>query len=136
MGVRRVGTTAQDSDRRAPKYATFTSSGASAGNLFEYAIQLQDSNRRNLNQAVAIPFYISSDAAGQSPLSTAISCSLAGSTDGAILETIANSAGLLICESNGDVDMRLGDSLARSVYINLCMPDGTIVTSSELAITS
>lgn len=105
--------------------------GADAGTTVTVTIQFIDENGDDMAVAVAVPWYLSSDAAGQA-ISTAHDGGAAIGTDGLLIEWTANVAGLLISEADGDADIVFTDSGAFTAYLNLVMPDGSIVTSDVI----
>jgi hypothetical protein len=105
--------------------------GAEAGNVINVAIQLKDAAGNDMAISNAIPFYLSGDADGSSQKTAATS--LAIGTDGLMIEWTSNSSGLLVSESDGDIDMNIGDaSGAATYYVVLVMPNGKLVISSVI----
>ena len=114
----------------APAGASFTI-GAEAGNEINVAVQLLDGNGDELATRAAVQFYLSDDADGDTLVAAATS--LAIGTDGVILEHISNSAGVLVSEADGDVDVTIGDaSGAATYYLVLVMPSGELVVSDAI----
>lgn len=110
--------------------ATFTI-GAEAGNVINVAIQLKDAAGTDMAIRNAIPFYLSDNANGDTVVAAATS--LAIGTDGVCIEWTSNSAGLLISEADGDIDLDIGDaSGAATYYLVLVMPNGKLVVSSAI----
>jgi len=105
--------------------------GADAGTTVAVTIQLEKGNGDDIDFAAHIPFYVSSDAAGQA-LATATDGGVAIGTDGLMIEWTADVAGLLISEVDGDIDLVFTDSGSGTWYLNLCLPGGTIVTSAAI----
>ena len=113
-----------------PADATFTI-GAEAGNVINVAIQLKDGAGDDLATRAAVGFYLSDDADGDTIVAAATS--LAIGTDGVAIENISNSAGVLISEADGDIDLNIGDaSGAATYYLVLVMPSGELVVSSVI----
>lgn len=112
------------------KGATITV-GADAGTTVAVTIQLTGWNDLPIDFAAAIPFYVSSDAAGQ-VLATATDGGVAIGTDGLMIEWTADLAGLLISEADGDIDLVFTDSGAGTWYLNLVLPGGKVVTSDVI----
>jgi len=113
-----------------PNGATFTA-GAEAGNEINVVIQLLDGNGDAMATRSAVQFYLSDNANGDTLV--AATTSLAIGTDGLIIEHIANSAGVLISEADGDIDVTIGDaSGAATYYIVLVMPSGELVVSDAI----
>lgn len=143
MAIKRINSLADQALANQPRYATFASSGGNANHLTAVAIQLQDHNRVNLSVRGVVPFFLSTEANGDLELTTEISCSLVNGADGNMIRAdqgatggLVGSNGLLVSESDGDIDMNIGDSFAREIYIHLIMPDGSIVSSSSIDISS
>ena len=105
--------------------------GADAGTTITVNIQLKDWNGQDLAFAAAIPFYLSSDAAGQ-VIASATSGGIAAGTDGTIIEWTANLSGMMISEADGDIDVVLTEAGAGTWYLNLVLPGGKIVTSGAI----
>ncbi len=110
--------------------ASFTI-GAEAGNAITVAVQLKDAAGNDMATRSAVGFYLSADANGDS---TAVAAtSLAAGTDGVMQEFIANSAGRLISEADGDIDVAIGDaSGVATYYLVLVMPNGSLSVSSAI----
>lgn len=108
--------------------------GAEAANVINVAIQFHtEEGDSEIAQANAIPWYLSADSAGQT-IGTAHSSAPAIGTDGLLILDGGDSAvsGLLICEADGDADIDFTDTGTGTVYLNLVMPNGTIVTSDAI----
>lgn len=114
----------------APAGASFVI-GAEAGNEINVGIQLLDGNGDDIATRVAVQFYLSDDAEGDTVVAAATS--LAIGTDGVAIEFVSNSAGLLISEADGDIDLTIGDaSGAATYYLVLVMPSGELVVSDVI----
>lgn len=114
----------------APADATFTI-GTEAANVINVAVQLKDGAGDDIATRAAVQFYLSDDADGDTIVAAATS--LAIGTDGVAIENISNSAGLLISEADGDIDINIGDaSGAATYYLVLVMPSGELVVSSAI----
>lgn len=106
--------------------------GAESANTITVNIQLLDrENRNEIAERAAVGFYLSADANGDS---TAVAAtSLVGGTDGIMQEFISNSAGRLVSEVDGDIDVVVGDaSGVATYYLVLVMPDGKLIVSSAI----
>lgn len=119
--------------------ATFTI-GDEAANSITTAIQITDGAGNDISWAVALPFYLSSDAAGQVP-ETGTDGAITAGTDGAVIlngaaASVQENSGIIITEADGDMDFVLGDTGADTYYINLIMPDGRLVTSDAITFAS
>lgn len=114
----------------APSSATFTI-GAEAGNVINVGIQLLDGAGDEIATSCAVGFYLSGAADGSTIVAAATS--LAIGTDGVAIENISNSAGVLISEADGDIDLNIGDaSGAATYYLVLIMPSGELVISDAI----
>lgn len=109
--------------------------GAEAANVINVAVQLKDPvDGKPIDRAVAVPFYLSSDSAGQ-VLEATGPTSIAIGTDGVVIPNGGDSkvAGMLVSEEDGDIDIDITlSSGADTFYLNLVMPDGRIVTSAAI----
>lgn len=114
-----------------PVGATFTIGDETADER-NVAIQLLDGNDDALTTRAGVSFYLSDDANGDTVVAAATS--LAIGTDGVAIEYISNSAGVLISESDGGIDLTIGDaSGAADYYLVLVMPSGELVVSDVIS---
>lgn len=106
--------------------------GAETANTITVSCQFHDQNSVPVDYAVAVQQYLSSDTAGQTIV--AATTSLAGGTDGTILvEDTSNSIWTAVSETDGDLDIVVGDSVGASTfYLNTILPSGKVVTSSAI----
>ena len=110
--------------------ATFTI-GAEDTNTITVNVQLTDGNGDEMATRSAVQFYLSDNADGDTVVAAATS--LVAGTDGVMIESVANSAGLLISEADGDIDVIVGDaSGAATYYLVLVMPSGQLVVSDAI----
>lgn len=113
-----------------PGGATFTI-GAEDTNTITVNVQLQDAAGNDLAAVTAVHFYLSDDAAGDGAVAAATS--LVAGTDGFMIEYVSNSAGLLVSEADGDVDVVVGDaSGAATYYLVIVLPSGGLVVSDAI----
>jgi hypothetical protein len=105
--------------------------GTEVPNDINVTVQLTDADGNDLATAAAIPFYLSSDTAGQA-IGTAPDGGIAIGTDGLMIEWTANVAGLLISEADGDIDITFTESGSLTVYLVLVMPNGSLVISDAI----
>lgn len=98
------------------------------------AIQLNQGDEATAcTEAIAFDLYLSTDSAGQA-VDSAPSGGFAVGTDGTIIvEYTANVYAKCITESDGDFDINLVDTASASTYVNVILPSGQIITSSELS---
>lgn len=113
--------------------ATMTVGAETGGNTINVAIQLTDRlNGNEIGERVAIPFYLSDDANGDSIAATAPSGGLAIGADGLMIEWTADKAGMLISEADGDIDIDVVEASADTWYLVLVMPDGKLIPSGAI----
>lgn len=106
--------------------------GAEAGNVITVACQFHDQNNVPVDYAVGVTQYLSSDASGQTVVAAATT--LAAGTDGTILvEDTSNSVWQAVSETDGDLDIAIGDAVgAATYYLNTILPSGKVATSSVI----
>lgn len=117
--------------------ATFSIGTETAGDAVTVAVQLTDRKGLNIAYVASGIGYLSSDAAGTTPVG--IPTSITNGTDGGIVTigTVSSvpAAFLWVSEADGDIDIVItGDTGADTVYLNLVMPTGQVVTSSAIVI--
>jgi hypothetical protein len=95
-------------------------------------IQLTDHNGADLAKRNSVRFYLADDANGDTPSGTAPDGGIAIGTDGAMIEWTANLSGMLISESDGDIDITLIDSGTPTFYLVICLPNGDITVSDAI----
>lgn len=107
--------------------------GAEAANEINVAIQLNDAAGTAMAVKSGLRMYLSSDAAGvtiegSGPDSWAIG------TDGILIRDGGDSliSGFLISEADGDIDIDLTHVGADTFYMNVVLPNGSIVTSGAI----
>ena len=101
------------------------------------AIQFKGSNGEDITEAVCVPWYLSTDSAGQTIATDSTDVTtLAIGTDGTLIELTDNLYGFLICEADGDADLAIVIPSGKSVYLNLVMPSGRLSTSDEITYTT
>lgn len=106
--------------------------GADAGTTIDVDIQLVDrENGNEIGERVALPWYLSSDANGDA-VASATSGGIAIGTDGLLLEWTANISGMVISESDGDIDVVLTEAGAGTWYLVLVAPDGKLLVSGAI----
>ena len=104
--------------------------GTESSDVINVAVQLTDRlNGSEISESVGLPWYLSSDSAGQ-VISSAPSGGIAIGTDGLLIEWANNVSGLVICESDGDIDVNITETGDGYFYLNLIMPDGKKETSA------
>ena len=106
--------------------------GAENTNAINVAIQLTDRlNGGDLTERAAIQWYLSADTNGDA-IATAPSGGIAIGADGLLIEHSNNLAGVAISESDGDIDVTITESTAKSFYLILIMPDGKLYSSGAI----
>lgn len=110
--------------------------GSETSDAINVAIQLVDRlNGNEIGERVAVPFYLSDDAAGDSIAASAPSSGMAIGTDGLMIEWTADKAGLLVSEPDGDIDVDIDTTTsgeADTWYLVLVMPDGKLQVSGAI----
>lgn len=106
--------------------------GAEATNAINVALQLRDVNGNDLAVRGSVFAYLSDDAAGDSIAASAPSGGWAIGTDGLLIPVVTNKAAHLVSESDGDIDITITESTAKSFYLIVRLPDGSLVASSAI----
>jgi hypothetical protein len=90
---------------------------------------------KSMGRAVGLPFYISSDSAGQT-LEAGTDLTPTADTNGLIIVDGGDSkvAGYIVTETTGLMGFKIADAGADTYYINLIMPDGRIETSGAITL--
>jgi|SRR5882672_2836415 len=91
-------------------------------------LALKDYEKVAVGVRVHVPYYISSDSLGQTPVATAMTGAVAVGTSGGLQEFVTGKSGFGITTTAGLLDVKITDSGAKTVYLNICSPDGTITT--------
>jgi len=122
-------------ERSVPAAITYTI-GSEAGNVINVALQALDESGAEVSERCSFMFYLSDDANGDSILGTAVSGSFVIGTDGVLLwQGATGKGGYLVTESDGDVDLNLTHSGAKSLYFITILPNGTLDASAIIAFT-
>jgi hypothetical protein len=111
---------------------SFTIGAETGGNTIAVTMQFKDANGKDLAHAACVYAYFSDDAAGQTPLATASSGAVAIGTDGLLQALEAKKQFMLTCEADGDADITIIEAGAKTMYLNVVLPDGTIKTSGAI----
>jgi hypothetical protein len=114
-----------------PHGATFTI-GAEAADAITVNIQLTDARGNDLAVRGSVFAYLSSDATGDTIEAASATLSVAGGTDGIYYEVATDNRYWLISEADGDIDIVVTQTDGDTHYLNLVMPNGSIVTSGAL----
>ncbi len=111
--------------------ASFTI-GAENTNAINVAIQLSNRDNGNeLTERAALQWYLAADTNGDS-IATAPSGGIAIGTDGLLIEHTNNIAGVVVSEADGDIDVTITESTAKSFYLILIAPDGKLYSSGAI----
>lgn len=106
--------------------------GAEGTNAINVAIQLVDrENGNEITERTALHWYLSADTNGDA-IATVPDGGIAIGTDGLLLEWTANLSGLVISEVDGDIDVTITESTAKSFYLILIAPDGKLYSSGAI----
>lgn len=114
-----------------PDSATITV-GTESTNSINVAIQLLDGAGDEIATRAGIMAYLSDDANGDSVAGTAPDGNVAIGTDGVLIPVVADKAFYLISESDGDIDLDIGESGADTWYLIVVMPSGELVASDAI----
>ena len=117
-------------DQQIPMGATITV-GAEATNVINVAVQLLSKEGTDLANRGVVHFYLAGDANGDT-LATAPSGGIAVGTDGLCIETLADLAGMLVSEADGDIDINITDTGTPTIYLVLVLPTGARVISGAI----
>ncbi len=129
MTQKRLG--ANQFDVNAVAGVTFTIGAESGGTKINVGLQLTDTNGVDVAVACSLKLYLSDDAAGQTG-GSAHSTSPAILVDGLLQVLITDVCWLGTFEADGDMSIDFVDSGAQTVYLNVVLPDGRIVTSDAI----
>ena len=106
--------------------------GSEAANAINVAIQLTDrKNGGDISERVALMWYLASNATGDA-IATAPDGGIAIGTDGLLIEHTNNVAGMVVSEVDGDIDVTITESTAKTFYLVLVAPDGKLYPSSAI----
>jgi len=111
------------------EHAAFTI-GAEADDVINVAVQLLDPGFSEVRRSVHVDAYLSDLATGLSVTSAAPT--VAVGTNGVALPFIAGKAFKLISDDEGRIDLDITHSGAKTRYLVLCMPNGSLVISGAI----
>lgn len=110
--------------------------GAEAANTIAVSVQLRDRlNGNEVTERVALNWYLSTDANGDT-VAGATTGGIAIGTDGLLLEWTNNVSGLVVSEADGDIDVEIIDTGAKTIYLVLVAPDGKLYVSPAITFTT
>lgn len=115
--------------------ASFVIGAETGGNTKAVAIQLKGQGNEDLPVRGAVHAYFSDDAFGNSVIATAPSGAVAIGTDGLLMDqdaTPGKKRFLLVSEDDGDIDITIIEAGAKTMYLILIMPDGSLVPSGAI----
>ncbi len=112
--------------------ATIVVGAEGGGTTINVTIQFTDADGNDMATPVSCTWYLADDAAGLDPASVAHSTSPAIGADGALIQTLADLAGIIISEADGDVDIDFVEAGALTKYLVLVMPNGSLVISDAI----
>jgi hypothetical protein len=105
--------------------------GAEDADAIAVTIQLEDANGDDMATSAAVYGYLSDNDDGSTLAGTAPDTVAIG-TDGLEIELVSKKAFLLVSESDGDIDLAIGENGADTWYLVLVMPDGSLVISDAI----
>jgi hypothetical protein len=116
-----------------PAHATITV-GAENTNVVPVTIQLyaDGDGTEELDNSAAVFMYVADAATGAAITASAPSGGIAIGTDGDYIELVSGSAGYLISEADGDIDLEVTDNSADTFYLVLLLPTGKRIISDVL----
>jgi len=107
--------------------------GTQAADVITVACQFNDANGKALEVPGALSWYLADDAAGLTPTAAAPDVGTAAGTDGAIIENVANVAGVAVSEVDGDVDIAIEDATGTPTwYLVFILPTGKLAISDAI----
>jgi hypothetical protein len=115
-----------------PVYDVDFTIGVEATNAITVNLQVLDDKGGDLEHRAKLDWFLSSDAGGDTLVATAASGGVAAGTDGWLAQTVTGKMGTLVTEADGDADVVITDTSARTVYLNVIMPDGRLKTSEAI----
>lgn len=110
--------------------------GAEATNAITTAITVVNGHTGvSFGEAICLPFYISSDAAGQT-LEAGTDLTPTAGTDGTIIISGGDSKvyGHIVTETTGEMDFVITDTGTDTYYINIVLPSGKVATSGAITL--
>lgn len=111
--------------------ATITVGAENAG-VINVGIQLTDDANDDLAVRGSVLAYLSDDANGDSVAAAAPSGGVAIGTDGLAIPLVAGKTLQLTSEADGDIDLDITEASAKSFYLVLVMPNGTLAVSDAI----
>ena len=122
-----------------PTDATITVGTPTAGS-FPVVVQLLGPNGEDMNVSACVFAYLSKDAAGATMcLDGTDTTSLAAGTDGVMVEEAGYAtavSGHFVSEADGDIDITAIVLTTKTMYLNVVLPNGRLVTSAIMTYTA
>jgi hypothetical protein len=112
--------------------ATFTV-GAEAGNARAVAVQLKDANGGNPAKRLVVTAYVSDAATGAGVAAAAPDGGAAVSVGALLAAVVAGKVLKLISSATGAFTVTLTESTAKTFYLCVILPDGTVKVSPAVA---
>lgn len=112
--------------------ATFVIGAETGGNTKAVGIQLTGANGEDVASRQVVGMYLSDDANGDSVIAVAPSGAVAVGTDGTLMVLEAKKQWRVISEADGDIDFTIVEAAAKTLYVVLIMPDGSVVVSGAV----
>lgn len=113
------------------QYAALTI-GAEDTNVIKVTVQLQTPARDNVAARKGFLCYLSDNANGDDLIGTAHT-SIAVAAVGVLIPLVAGKAFLAKTDANGVIDINITQSSgAKTAYLNIVMPDGSVQTSAAI----
>lgn len=107
--------------------------GAEAGDSINVAIQLLTATGQEVEESCVVLAYLSDDAGGDGITATAPDGDIAIGTDGTILtEHVADKVFVLFSESDGDIDLDIGEAAGGTWYLVVVLPGGGLAVSGAI----
>lgn len=127
-----------DAGMPSPLAVAFTIA-AQSGNAITVNGQVNYASGQVVAERKALFWYLSDDSNGDTQGAPADGTDVtpAGGTDGLTIETLANQAGVVVTEADGDFDITLTKVAtgAETVYLAIVLPDGNLVVSGAITFT-
>lgn len=95
-------------------------------------LQFKDHNNNEIGIPVSGRFYIADDSIGLDVAATALSGGFTAGTDGSVSSLVTGKQGLFNTEADGDLDLNLIHSGAKTCYLVVVLPSGGIVVSNAI----
>lgn len=110
--------------------------GTESSNSITCNVQLKNENGGNVGERVVADFYLSDDSLGATPVVTAPNANFGAGSNGAVNALVTGKLGRAVSDASGKFDVVVSDSGAKTVYLVIVSPDGTIAkVSGPVALT-